>query len=45
MIHFHGPKPYQRDYIDSHYSEIKHLAGGAYLELVQLYEKLLAEAL
>ena len=44
IIHFHGPKPYQRDYIDSHYSEIKHLTGGAYRELVDLYGTLLAEA-
>ncbi len=27
IIHFHGPKPYQRDYIDSHYPEIKCLTG------------------
>lgn len=44
IIHFHGPKPYQRDYIDSHYPELKHLTGGAYLELVDLYETLLQEA-
>ncbi len=44
IIHFHGPKPYQRNYIDSHYPEIKHLTGGAYQELVDLYETLLAEA-
>jgi hypothetical protein len=44
IIHFHGPKPYQRNYIDSHYSEIKHLTGGAYEELVDLYETLLDEA-
>jgi len=44
IIHFHGPKPYQRNYIDSHYPEIKSLTGGAYEELVDLYETLLTEA-
>jgi lipopolysaccharide biosynthesis glycosyltransferase len=44
IIHFHGPKPYQRDYIDSHYPEIKPLTGGAYTELVEVYETLLQEA-
>jgi len=44
IIHFHGPKPYQRNYIDSHYQEIKHLTGGAYEELVEIYEALLQEA-
>jgi hypothetical protein len=44
IIHFHGPKPYQRNYIDSHYREIKHLTGGAYEELVETYEALLQEA-
>ena len=44
IIHFHGPKPYQRHYIDSHYPELKPLTGGAYEELVELYESLLAEA-
>lgn len=38
IIHFHGPKPYQRNFIDSHYSQTKHLTGGAYEELVDLYE-------
>jgi hypothetical protein len=44
IIHFHGPKPYQRDYIDSHYPELKGLTGGAYKELVEMYEALLDEA-
>ena len=44
IVHFHGPKPYQRDYIDSHYAELKHLVDGSYLELVDLYETLLVEA-
>lgn len=44
IIHFHGPKPFQQPYIDSHFPEIKHLAGGAYEEAVQLYHELLHEA-
>ena len=28
IIHFHGPKPYQRNYIDSHWPELKRLATG-----------------
>lgn len=44
IIHFHGPKPYQQNYIDTHYSELKYLTGGAYRELVDLYETLLQEA-
>jgi lipopolysaccharide biosynthesis glycosyltransferase len=44
IIHFHGPKPYQRDYIDSHYLEIKHLTGGSYKELVEIYQTLLTQA-
>ena len=39
-----GPKPYQRNYIDTHYPKIKSLTGGAYEELVDLYETLLSEA-
>ena len=44
VIHFHGPKPFQRPYIDSHFAELKHLAGGCYEELCELWEELLAEA-
>ena len=44
IIHFHGPKPYHRDYIDSHFSELKHLTGGFYGEICDLWAELLAEA-
>ena len=44
IIHFHGPKPYHRAYIDSHFSELKHLTGGCYEELCGLWADLLAEA-
>jgi hypothetical protein len=44
IIHFHGPKPFQRDHIDSTWPELKPLTGGAYLEMVAQWSKLLAEA-
>ncbi|MGI8820950.1 MAG: hypothetical protein ACR2ID_08820 [Chthoniobacterales bacterium] len=44
ILHFHGPKPFQRPNIDSHYSELKFLTGGAYEELCDLFEELLCEA-
>jgi lipopolysaccharide biosynthesis glycosyltransferase len=44
IIHFHGPKPYQRDYIDTHWPELKEHTGGAYLAFVQRWTKLLEEA-
>ncbi len=44
IIHFHGPKPFQRLYIDSHYSELKHLTGGSYEELCARWGDLFAEA-
>jgi hypothetical protein len=44
IIHFHGPKPYQRNYIDSHYPEIKYLSGGCYGALCDVWEELLNEA-
>ena len=44
IVHFHGPKPFQRNYIDSHYSELKHLTGGCYEELCDLWTQLLHEA-
>lgn len=44
IIHFHGPKPFQRHYIDSHYPEIKHLSGGAYFEFCEEWDVLLREA-
>ena len=44
IIHFHGPKPFQRDYIDSHWPELKPLTGGAYLAQVKRWTDLLEEA-
>ncbi|MFN2476631.1 MAG: glycosyltransferase [Chthoniobacterales bacterium] len=44
IIHFHGPKPFQRNYIDSHWPELKHLTGGHYEELCDVWETLLKEA-
>jgi lipopolysaccharide biosynthesis glycosyltransferase len=44
IIHFHGPKPFQRDYIDSHWPELKSLTGGAYLALADRWSALLEEA-
>jgi lipopolysaccharide biosynthesis glycosyltransferase len=44
IVHFHGPKPYQRDYIDSHWPELKEHTGGAYLACVERWAKLLEEA-
>ena len=44
IIHFHGPKPFQRNYIDSHWPELKFLTGGHYAELCEEFEQLLREA-
>ncbi len=44
IIHFHGPKPYQREYIDSHWPELKEHTGGAYLRWVERWQRLLEEA-
>ena len=44
IIHFHGPKPFQRDYIDSHWPELKGHTGGAYLAEVKRWAALLEEA-
>ena len=44
IIHFHGPKPYQRDHIDSHWPELKEHTRGAYLAEVERWAALLEEA-
>jgi hypothetical protein len=44
IIHLHGPTPYQREFIDSHFSELKDLTGGCYQELCDLWADLLEEA-
>jgi hypothetical protein len=43
IVHFHGPKPFQREYIDSHWPELKPLTGGAYLAEVERWSKLLED--
>ena len=44
IIHFHGPKPFQREHIESHWPELKALTGGAYPALVEQWSALLEEA-
>jgi lipopolysaccharide biosynthesis glycosyltransferase len=44
ILHFHGPKPFQRDYIDSHFPELKEHTGGAYLAEIERWSRLLEEA-
>lgn len=44
IIHFHGPKPFQRNYIDSHWPELRSLTGGAYHTFVERWHDLLLEA-
>jgi hypothetical protein len=44
IIHFHGPKPFQRSYIDSHCPELKYLTVGSYDGLCDQWEELLREA-
>jgi hypothetical protein len=44
IIHFHGPKPYQRSCLDSHFPELKCLTSGSYYELCEHWADLLAEA-
>ena len=44
IIHFHGPKPFQRDHIESVWPELKSLTGGAYHEVVEQWSELLREA-
>ncbi|RMF98439.1 MAG: hypothetical protein D6734_00370 [Candidatus Schekmanbacteria bacterium] len=49
IIHFHGPKPYQREMLQSanmpeNIKSLKWLAKGAYYELSELWSKMLKEA-
>jgi hypothetical protein len=44
IIHFHGPKPFQRDHIDAVWPELKSLTGGAYDAVVERWSELLEEA-
>jgi hypothetical protein len=42
IIHFHGPKPFQRDFVST-LPELQHLSGGAYDDLCQLWNRWLME--
>lgn len=44
IIHFHGPKPFQRPHIDGFFSELKFLSGGRWNELCDLWEELRRDA-
>lgn len=44
IIHFHGPKPFHRKYIRSHFPELEHFTGGCYSVLCDAWENLLYEA-
>ena len=44
IIHFHGPKPFQQNHIDSHWPELRPLTGGAYGSVVKRWADLLEEA-
>lgn len=43
IIHLHGPKPYQRDQIESVWPELKPFTGGAYRAVVEQWSELLSE--
>jgi lipopolysaccharide biosynthesis glycosyltransferase len=44
IIHFHGPKPFQREHFESHWPELKPLTGGNFYELAEQWSELLHEA-
>jgi hypothetical protein len=44
IIHFHGPKPYQRDHIESTWPELKPYTGGAYDTEIKRWSELLRQA-
>lgn len=44
IIHFHGPKPFHRKYIHSHFPELERFTGGCYSELCDTWENLLDDA-
>lgn len=44
IIHFHGPKPFQRDHIESHWPELQSLTGGSYHKMVERWSELLRQA-
>jgi hypothetical protein len=44
IVHFHGPKPYQRDHIESHWPELKPFTGGVWPALIDEWRELLEMA-
>ncbi|HMG05760.1 MAG TPA: hypothetical protein VK581_09880 [Chthoniobacterales bacterium] len=44
IIHFHGPKPYQQEHIESTWPELKSLTGGAFPAAVERWSQLLHES-
>jgi hypothetical protein len=44
IIHFHGPKPFQRGYFESHWPELKYLTGASFSALAEQWSELLDEA-
>src|SRR2546421_1643029 len=44
IIHFHGPKPYQRPWLDSVFPELKYLTTGSYSKLCDEWSGLLVKA-
>lgn len=44
IIHLHGPKPYQRDHIDTTWPELRPYTIGAYGQVADLWGQLLQEA-
>lgn len=44
IIHLHGPKPYQRDHIETVWPELKPYTGGAYQQAADRWTELLEEA-
>lgn len=45
IIHFHGPKPFQQNHIDTHWPELRYFTGGSYEAVVKQWSDLLREAL
>src|SRR3984893_9263437 len=44
IIHFHGPKPFQRERIRTEIPPLESLTGGAYVDLCREWDEFLAEA-
>lgn len=44
IVHFHGPKPFQRPYIETHWPELKPLTGAGFPEEAKRWDELLEQA-